>query len=82
MSATTYLGTAALEQLDQAQADVNQHVAAGVDGRCLACGEVQPCNPLQRASSTFFKYGRLPARTPGLASRGVAEREAFGWFAR
>jgi hypothetical protein len=34
MATTTYLTKIALDQLDQAQAEIDQHVASGVDGRC------------------------------------------------
>ena len=78
--ATIYLSGVALERLACAQEEVDRHVAAGLDGRCLACGEVQPCSGLITAYRTFAKYARLPARRPGLASRGVANRGGFGWF--
>lgn len=76
----TYLGNIALEQLDRAQAEVDRHVAAGLDGRCLSCREVQPCTALERANATFRKYNRMPVRRAGLASRGVARGDSFGWF--
>jgi hypothetical protein len=77
---TTYLAAAAREQLDQAQAEIDRHVAAGLDGRCLACGEEQPCAALRLAHRTFRTYGRLPMRRAGLASRGVDTGGGFGWF--
>jgi hypothetical protein len=79
---TTYLSGAALEQLVRAQADVDHHVAAGLDGRCLACGEMEPCASLQRANHTFHTYHQLPMRRAGLASRGFAGGASFGWFGR
>lgn len=79
---TTYLGAVANEQLDQAQAEVDRHVVVGLDGRCIACREVQPCSALQRASRTFAGYGRLPVRRPGMAGRVIGDSEVgFGWLA-
>ncbi len=68
---TTYLATHAREQLAQAQMVVDRHLAAGVHGRCLACGQLEPCDAPNRASAVFARYGRMPCRRPGLASRGV-----------
>jgi hypothetical protein len=68
---TTYLAVYALEQLAQAQAVVDRHLAVGVDGRCLTCGQLEPCETRSRASAVFARYGRMPHRRPGLASRGV-----------
>jgi hypothetical protein len=49
---TTYLASAALDQLDHAQAEVDRQVAAGLDGRCLSCGEEQPCTGLRTNGGT------------------------------
>lgn len=68
---TTYLAAHALEQLAHAQAVVDQHLAVGVDGRCLTCGQLEPCDARNRASAVFGRYGRMPYRRPGLASRDV-----------
>jgi hypothetical protein len=78
---TTYLARTVLDQLEHAQAEVDRHVAAGIDGRCLSCGEEQPCTGLLTANQTFASYERLPTRRPGLASRGIHGRSGFGWFA-
>jgi hypothetical protein len=79
-SGTRYLSGAIVEQLDRAQAEIDSHVAAGPDGRCLACGAEAPCPALQRANVTFARYGRLPVRRPGLARRGIAGVGGSGWF--
>ena len=68
---TTYLAGHALEQLARAQAVVDRHLAAGVDGRCLTCGQLEPCDARNRASAVFARYNQMPHRRPGLASRGV-----------
>jgi hypothetical protein len=78
---TTYLAGTALNQVEHAQTEVDRHVAAGLDGRCLSCGEEQPCTGLRTANETFARYERLPTRRPGLASRGIHGRSGFGWFA-
>lgn len=77
---TTYVSAVLLEQLDHAQADVDLHVASGVDGRCLTCGQESPCRSLTTAYVMFQKYDRLPVRKPGLASRGLGPTHRFGWF--
>lgn len=77
---TTYLASSVLALLDQAQADVERHLAAGWDGRCVACRDEHPCAVRRMAYATFARYGRLPRRRPGLAGRGVDEGTAFGWF--
>ena len=71
MATTTYLSLAAYDQLDQAQRDIDHHIAGGHDGRCLTCREFEPCPTRAAASAVFARYGRLPTRRPGLASRGV-----------
>jgi len=80
---TTYLGTAAREQLDQAQAELERHLVAGPDGRCLACREIEPCAERARTSAVFARYERLPRRQPGatkvgLRRAGTADRSWFG----
>lgn len=79
---TTYLARAVRDQLDRAQADVDHHIATGRDGRCLACGRVQTCPALEAAHATFARFGRLPVRRPGLATRAVRPVRAGGWFPR
>lgn len=68
-----YLAGAAREQLTHAQVQVDRHITAGPDGRCRRCGEEQPCGSLMVAYDTFARYGRMPVRRPGLASRVVRE---------
>jgi len=57
------------ESLDlaQAQAELDAHLPAGSDGRCLRCREDIPCPAREQATLTFRRYGALPRRTPGLA---------------
>lgn len=71
---------AARERVDRAQAEVDRHVAAGLDGRCLGCGAEHPCAGLGLAEAELGGYGRLPRRRPGLASRGLIGGRRFGWF--
>lgn len=68
---STYLAGNALDQLDRAQAVVDRHVATAPNGRCLACGQAEPCRARAVASAVFARYGRLPRRRPGLASRAL-----------
>jgi len=77
---TTYLTRAVRDQLDRAQADVDRHVTAGPDGRCLACGRIQPCPALDTAHATFARLGRLPVRRPGLTTHAGRQGTAYDWF--
>jgi hypothetical protein len=82
---TTYLAAAALEQLHHAQAELDRHLATGLEGRCRTCQQAEPCPAPLTANATFAKYGRLPRRQPGLThieadhieSSGLAR---FRWF--
>jgi hypothetical protein len=62
-----YLSRAAVDELVQAQAELDAHLPSGSDGRCLRCREEIPCRTRERATLTFLRYGVLPKRTPGLA---------------
>lgn len=61
---TTYLSRTVL---DAAQSEIEHHLKSGGDGRCLACGEFEPCEARSSASQTFARCGSLPRRVPGLA---------------
>jgi hypothetical protein len=84
-----YRTASPLDQLARAQAEIDRHVAVSPDGRCLGCGAEAPCAALRAANATFLRYGRLPARRPGLASHAAGQthqasgqtRHGFGWFA-
>jgi hypothetical protein len=79
--AATYLSAGLREQLVQAQAELNRHLATGLDGRCLVCGGMEPCQARQAAEQMLARYGVLPVRRPGLASQGMTEDgRGFGWF--
>jgi hypothetical protein len=78
----TYLTTAALDQLAQAQAELEQHLVTGPDGRCLGCHQIEPCTTRARTEAVFAHYGRLPQRRPGVtevATRILATR-GRSWF--
>ncbi len=62
-----YLSNVAVDELEQAQAELDAHLPSGSDGRCLACRQEIPCGTRERASLTFRRYGALPRRRPGLA---------------
>src|SRR5437660_1049604 len=62
-----YLSVVPIVELDQAQAELDEHLPSGADGRCLACRQEIPCRTRERASLTFQRYGALPQRRPGLA---------------
>ena len=80
---TTYLSRTVLEQLDQAQAEIDRHVTTNAAGQCRTCGELEPCRARVSANATFVKFGRLPRRRPGLAGvpTAVAASGTKGdWF--
>lgn len=84
---TVYLASAARDELDRAQAEIDRHLAVRPNGLCATCGEVEPCASRTTATVTFNKYGRLPQRRPGIAGpqRSLqAEAPQVGsrfWFA-
>ena len=51
-----YLGGPALAELAQAQAELDEHLPSGSDGRCLRCGQEIPCNTRELATNTFARY--------------------------
>jgi hypothetical protein len=69
-----------LAELVLAQTEVDRHVAAGRDGRCLACHRTHPCPGLGLAQQTFARYRRLPVRRPGHASRGLVAATIATWL--
>jgi hypothetical protein len=73
----TYLAAHVREQLDHAQAAIERHVA-GPHGRCVTCGEIEPCRARITAQATFARYQRLPVRIPGLAIRASRQHAWFG----
>ena len=79
-----YLSCAALEQLDQAQAEIDRHVTANAAGLCVTCGELEPCRARVSAIAIVVKLGRLPRRRPGLAGvlTAAASRTKVDWFRR
>lgn len=79
MTATIYIGVAVREQL---QAELEQHLVSGRDGRCVGCGEVEPCRRRAEPGEMFWRYGVLPRRRPGyLTSHAhLSGGGFFGWF--
>jgi hypothetical protein len=50
---STYLSTGVLEQLDQAQEELERHLVSTPGGHCRTCGEKEPCRGRVTASQTF-----------------------------
>jgi len=71
---STYLSSDVVVRLAEAQRDVDRHVVTGRDGRCRACGEMEPCTSRLSAAALFARYGLLPVRRPGLAASRVSAR--------
>ena len=78
-----HLSGSALEQLAQAQAELQRHLVTGPDGRCLGCRQTEPCGTRERLEAVFALYGRLPRRRPGFTMAGrraAAATERRSWF--
>lgn len=69
---TTYLAGSAVEELDRAQAEIDEHVHTRL-GFCTGCGSLAPCDRRASASAVFARYGQLPHRRPGLALLGQCQ---------
>ena len=67
MTQRTYIGGAALDQVAAAEAELYRHLTTRPDGRCTACGQLEPCDARYRAQAVFLHYGVLPKRRPGAA---------------
>lgn len=83
---TTYLASVALEEVERAQAELERHLTVRPSGKCVTCGEVEPCSGRQEAGTTIIKYGRLPRRRPGAsgvrrAAPTTAGAAPTSWFA-
>ncbi len=63
----TYLAQTAIRHLDEAQAELEQHLRLRPNGACATCGEAAPCTRLGEVSQVFAAYGTLPKRRPGVA---------------
>jgi hypothetical protein len=59
---TIYLGAPILERLDQAQVELERHLVTRPDGRCAACGQLEPCAERGHLHEVFAQYGKLPTR--------------------
>ena len=80
----TYLAEAAIQYLDEAQAELERHLVTRPDGRCTSCGGVEPCRTRERLGSVFALYGRLPKRRPGVTRAGprdIPATDRRSWFA-
>ncbi len=65
MTATTYYGMTADEQLADAQRTLDTHITSSANGRCLLCGAPGPCYKRETAVVIFSRTLRLPRRQPG-----------------
>jgi hypothetical protein len=70
-----YLTSAAIDQIDHAQAVINHHLAD-----CLECCANRPCTGRREADAVFARYQRLPRRTPGLSGAGKLGGNPVNWF--
>jgi hypothetical protein len=75
---TIYFSAALLQELEQVQVELADHLVAGPDGRCQRCGELEPCRRRDVLTETLLRYGRLPQRRPGQVRAVIT---TFGWFA-
>jgi hypothetical protein len=65
----TRLAASVLEELAAAQAALDRHMATN-QGRCLACGEREPCRAREAAGAVFARHQCLPRRIPGATRTG------------
>lgn len=78
---STYLTRAAMEQVNHAQVELERHLVTGIAGRCVTCGQPEPCSGRATAAATFARYGRLPRRRPGMTT--VNSTASTGtWFSQ
>jgi hypothetical protein len=77
----------ALEGPEAAHRVIEQHLRSDVGGRCLACGELEPCRQRDTAHAVLFGHARqLPRRRPmelvgargDFGSSGASTFSAFG----
>jgi hypothetical protein len=84
----TYLAEHVRQQL---QEELERHLVTGLDGRCTACGNPEPCRRRYELSAAFFACGVLPKRRtrPSLPAtvstttgwRGTAS-DTWSWWRR
>jgi hypothetical protein len=67
----TYLADHVRQQL---QEELERHLVTGLDGRCTACGDPEPCRRRYELSAAFFACGVLPRRRPSTDAAGTASR--------
>ena len=78
----------ALAGPEAARRVIDAHLRSDVGGRCLACGELEPCRQRDTAHSVLFGHDRqLPRRRPLelIGARGdfaPADRQPFDAFGR
>jgi hypothetical protein len=68
---TIYRTAAGRRQADEAQRELDDHLVTALSGRCVGCGETEPCGRRSALTATILSYGRLPRRRPGLTRAGL-----------
>lgn len=61
----TYLSQAVIVELDQAQAELYEHLFADTGGRCAGCGELEPCGR-RNALTSIRQRSSIPPDRIGL----------------
>lgn len=57
--------SSALRGAEAARTVIAAHLRSDAGGRCLTCGEIEPCRQRNTAHMALFGHGRqLPRRTP------------------
>ncbi len=72
---TVYLSAVAVDELDQAQAELQRHLTTDAGGRCCTCREIEPCRARNALTATILTYGQLPKRQPGRTKAGLTKRK-------
>ncbi|MET8044355.1 hypothetical protein ABZU25_26240 [Micromonospora sp. NPDC005215] len=75
----------ALAGAETARRVIDQHLRSDIGGRCLACGEIEPCRQRETAHAVLFGHARqLPRRHPLnlIGTRGDFGASTFDAFGR
>lgn len=79
------VSAAALQDADAAHQVIAQHLHSDAGGRCLACGELEPCHDRNTAHAALFGHNRqLPRRDPLalIGPKGDFTAGSFNAFSR
>ena len=76
-----FRGTVAAEALRSPEAAhrvIAEHLRSDVGGRCMACGELEPCRQRATAHAVLYGHRQLPRRRPLELIADAAPLNVFG----